>query len=88
MLLSKCYDVKPYLVQDACNLSGVLLSFADAVIRLRELGVSTYDRQGINEPTIVAFLDKIHDLCGRPDHNQTMSAFDACHLADSMVRTV
>jgi hypothetical protein len=67
-----------YGVQDACNLSGVLLSFAEVVCRLRELGKPTYDRP--DEPVIQMFADKVWDMCGRPSTEQVFKAFDLAEL--------
>jgi hypothetical protein len=52
-------------VQDACNLSGVVLSFGRVVVRLRELLPESTSTRDINQhPIAQAWADKIASLAG------------------------
>lgn len=57
------------VVQDACNLSGVVHAWSRSIRRLRELlpdaGTDEINRHPIN----VLFADKCADLSGRPVFN-------------------
>ena len=78
-------------VQDACNLSGVVLSFAEIIPRLnaemRRLGRGTEWRN--RHPICVLFAAKIADLAGVPSYQQGpyIDALDECrHKASLRVR--
>lgn len=69
-------------VQDACNLSGVVLSFADAIVRLRELfrdnpdtNLGTWDVN--THPISRLFAAKISELAGRVTDSDWKTAFNA-----------
>lgn len=63
------------LVQDACNLSGIVHSFSRAITRLRELypdkGTEFYN----THPVCVLFSDKIASLTG----SMSISNFDKAY---------
>ena len=66
-------------VQDACNFSGVLLSFAqdmDAVrTHLKILGDGCYATADLaNHPVALWYLDKLLSLQGRPKHSRLSEA--------------
>lgn len=48
-------------VQDACNLSGVVISFARVVPELRSL-LGSWDVS--EHPIVQLWASKIHDMCG------------------------
>jgi len=54
-------------VQDASNLSGVVNGFFHAVCDLKQHGVENPNRHAIT----ALWLDKINDMCGRPDITQS-----------------
>lgn len=63
-------------VQDACNLSGVSISFRQAVQAI------TREPAGVGKlrthPIMILFLDKMFDLIGRPDTSDYGKAFHQC----------
>ena len=62
-------------VQSACNPSGVLHSFLDMYLRLRdEVGWDAAARH----PLTVLWVDKIHDMFGRPTCAAYSRAYTAC----------
>jgi hypothetical protein len=64
------------VVQDACNLSGVVHAFSRAMSAIRESTNGTAEAN--QHPVAVLFADKIMDLVGRPDFNDYGKAYDAC----------
>ena len=60
-------------VQNACNLSGIVNSFYNGIIAVRQLGSD--ERQ---DPAVLAFLFKIMDMCGYPDTALFMEALKTC----------
>lgn len=66
--------------QDACNLTGVLRSFAEAMTVVR--AASTAGGHGTDwinrHPIAQLFADKIADLTGRPDFAGYSAAYQAC----------
>jgi len=66
-------------VQDACNLSGVVLSFMGALDKIRE---EVKDTDKINKhPICVLYSDKIAHLTGTQSYAVTAvsEAYQACH---------
>jgi hypothetical protein len=64
------------MVQDACNLGGVSISFREAVQAVQQLRIST---AGVRtHPIIKLFIDKMFDLCGRPDTSEYSRAMRQC----------
>ena len=68
------------LVQDACNLSGVVHSLAKAMDVIRkeadELGEGT---QYMNtHPVVILFVDKLQSLSGSNDPSAFSRAYDKC----------
>ena len=59
-------------VQDACNMSGIVLSFGRSIARLRVL-LREMDRESTYEindhPIVKAWASKIHDLAGAPNNH-------------------
>jgi hypothetical protein len=79
MLTAKDYE-SAIIVQDACNLSGVVHSFCDIIKRIteesREKGKGT---QYVNEhPICKLFADKIADLARVRDFESYYQAFNEC----------
>ena len=69
-------------VQDACNLTGVALSFARAVCDLREHLATLPDRPHVSEhPVTVLWVDKLASLAGCQDlgNARVMDAFAWAH---------
>lgn len=68
-------------VQNACNFSGVLFSFAEdirAVIdHLRETGAYSTPAVAVH-PVCVLYMDKLRDLQGRPGFEEFSAAHEAC----------
>lgn len=66
------------LVQDACNLSGIVHSFSRAITRLRELypdkGTEFYN----THPVCVLFSDKIASLTGSDSSSAFEKAYEEC----------
>ena len=63
-------------VQDACNLSGVVLGFSRALSALRELGIN--DTEALNRhPISVLWADKIAHLTGTQQPGRATPIFDA-----------
>lgn len=66
------------LVQDACNLSGIVHSFSRAITRLRELypdkGTEFYN----THPVCVLFSDKIASLTGSVGMDSFSEAYREC----------
>lgn len=61
------------LVQDACNLSGVVISFAEAMKVLCKEGLDTDARN--NHPIAILFSSKIASLTG----SESMGIFSAAY---------
>jgi hypothetical protein len=63
-------DVQDYkdaiVIQDACNISGVLLSFSKIILKLnQEMFFQKYDfKWRDHHPLIILFLDKLASLAG------------------------
>lgn len=67
-------------MQDACNLSGIIRSWAEAISALRELCPNLGTR-GINaHPINCLFASKVHDLCnmGLSDSGPFGKAYAEC----------
>lgn len=68
------------MVQDACNMGGVSISFRQAVQAVQRqahlLGKGTHWVR--RHPILVLFIDKMNDLCGRPDSMDYVRASDQC----------
>ncbi len=62
-------------VQDACNLSGVLLAWSGILGDCPDI---TGDR---THPVNVLFADKVADITGRPGFRDFGKALDACKAA-------
>ena len=66
------------VVQDACNLSGVVHSFSRAITRLRELfpseGTDFFNRH----PISVMYASKIESLTGSGSMERFSKAYDEC----------
>jgi len=70
-------------VQNACNLSGVLRSWLEALDTIRAEGGTTGSTQAFNEhPVNVLYADKVYSLCGYGSH---FSA--ACEVAEAKQAT-
>jgi len=65
-------------VQDACNLSGVVHSFARAISRLRALEPTLGTDQINRHPIVVAWCSKVADLSGAYSSKRADEAFTAC----------
>lgn len=71
-------------VQDACNFSGVLRSFAEDMEAVREhlRAEGAYSSLAFaTHPVALMYLDKLADLQRRPDHDELYVAFKACRDA-------
>ena len=67
-----------YIVQDACNLSGVVHSFSRAITDLRENGIN--DTDAINaHPVSILYSDKIASLTQSNDASVLSNAYGAIH---------
>jgi hypothetical protein len=68
------------MVQDACNMGGVSISFREAVQAVQRqahlLGRGTSWIR--SHPILVLFIDKMNDLCGRPGVTDYVKASDQC----------
>lgn len=62
-----------YLVQDACNLSGVVLGMGRAVLRLKEILGSDFRR---DHPICQLWADKIAHLAGTQYDWDSMTAYE------------
>jgi len=60
-------------VQDACNLSGVVFSFARHMQTLCDMGLDT-DAKNLH-PVSILFVDKLADLAGRPGYSEFHDAY-------------
>jgi len=73
--------LKDYLdavqVQNACNLSGVLYSFARVMDRLCNDVPDTSKRN--KHPLVILYLDKLNSLSGADSLNTVMKAYDAVY---------
>jgi hypothetical protein len=67
-------------VQDACNLTGVLRSFVEAMTVVRQDALAQgRGTDWINtHPVAQLFADKIADLTGRLDMDRYSAAYQAC----------
>ncbi len=73
-------------VQDACNFSGVLLSFARDMEAVRDhmRAEGTYGSEAFaTHPVAIAYIDKLSDLQRRPDSMDVSRAFDALDQVDA-----
>ena len=61
-MLDRKFYTEALQVQDACNLSGVVISFAGVLKKLREEGLSTDEIA--NHPVARVWADKIASLTG------------------------
>jgi hypothetical protein len=69
-------------VQDACNLSGVVHSFSQAMTALAELGVK--DTEGRNRhPVAILYASKIASLTGCEGALAFSKAYDYCYCASA-----
>jgi hypothetical protein len=64
------------VMQDACNLSGVVHAFSRAMSVVRENASGT-DEANVH-PIAVLFADKIMDLVRRPSTTEYCRAYEAC----------
>jgi len=69
------------MVQDACNLSGVVHSFSKVVSRIwEEARVRGESTDWVNRhPICVLYADKILQLAGGDDFTNYQRAYKACH---------
>lgn len=72
-----------YAMLDACNLPGVLHSFADHVSTCRAESY-TYDMQ--TDPVCLLYFDKIRDMLAYPKDDEIWNAVELARVA-SEVRT-
>jgi hypothetical protein len=67
-------------VQNACNLSGVVLSFSNMTDKIwkeaRELNKGT--EYVNNHPITKLYVDKLHSLCGNWDGDSINESFGIC----------
>ena len=73
------------LVQDACNFSGVLKSFAKDMEAVREhlYLTGTYSSTAFaTHPVAILYMDKLIDLQRRPDGSILSAAYDQCHAVE------
>jgi len=61
------------LVQDACNISGVVFSFARHMQKLCDMGLDTEAKN--RHPVSILFVDKLADLTGRPGYPEFHDAY-------------
>ena len=77
-------------VQDACNFSGVLKSFAQDMEAVREhlyeLGIYSASTFAMH-PVALLYMDKLADLQRRPDSMVLFHAFDACRGAIALCKS-
>lgn len=68
------------LVQDACNLSGVVLGMSRAIADLREHVKGGNDALH-SHPIVLLWADKVAHLTGTQDigNSKVMKAYDVCH---------
>ena len=78
--------VEAFMVQDACNLSGVVHSFSTALSDLRENGINnTADLN--THPVSILYADKIAHLTGtqHASFEVVMAAYDAAARAKQRI---
>ena len=67
------------LVQDACNLSGVIHSWSDVMPRIRETLGKGYSTTDVNQhPICVLYADKVSDLTGSQRDMAFHNAYEHC----------
>ncbi len=77
MLTPKDYK-DAILVQDACNLSGIVLSFVSVLKKIRAEPGCTGTEWINQHPISVMYADKIRSLTGAGDSFSFSCAYDIC----------
>ena len=79
MLTSKDYETA-MMIQDACNLSGVVHSFSEVISRIVQESIEKgKGTKYVNEhPICKLFADKISDLARVRDFESYYQAFNEC----------
>jgi len=63
-------------VQDACNLSGVVHSFADVCSNIMQNGGNSNTIK--NNPAVILFVDKITNMIGEIDFKKYNESYEIC----------